>query len=241
MYNHFRIEKDKVQIAIELDDVRHANEEVNRSKSASDKSFKGLTAEYNLLSKKLDELQFSLTDFDNAKRKLNAENADLLRQLQELDNTALLNSRNVDSLSSSLLEQKQIYEEESKERSLLLGKYRNLEHQYDGLKENYEDEVMNRENLINQTKKAEMEADLGRKKFEIDGLRRIEELEMSKQKLQSRLSEGQNTINNLNNKQMMLEKAKAKLETELNDMNLQLDQAVAHNVTMEKRARQFDR
>ena len=241
MYNHFRIEKDKVQIAIELDDVRHANEEVNRSKSASDKSFKGLTAEYNSLSKKLDELQFSLTDFDNAKRKLNAENADLLRQLQELDNTALLNSRNVDSLSSSLLEQKQIYEEESKERTLLLGKYRNLEHQYDGLKENYEDEVMNRENLINQTKKAEMEADLGRKKFEIDGLRRIEELEMSKQKLQSRLSEGQNTINNLNNKQMMLEKAKAKLETELNDMNLQLDQAVAHNVTMEKRARQFDR
>merc|ERR1740128_453090 len=80
-----------------------------------------------------------------------------------------------------------------------------------------------------------------KQRYEIEGVQRAEELEMSKLKLQARLSEGQNRIDNLNGKQIQLEKAKERLQTELAAMNVKLDQAQMLNASMEKRAKQFDR
>jgi myosin heavy chain 6/7 len=51
-----------------------------------------------------------------------------------------------------------------------------------------------------------------RQKYEIEGLAKAEELEMSKMKLQARLTEAQGTIENLNLKLIQLEKAKQKLQ-----------------------------
>ncbi len=193
------------------------------------------------MNKKNDTSKFTLADFENAKQRLNAENADLLRQLQELDTTAFSNSRTVHSLAAALKEQQHICEDESRERAGLLAKYRNLEHQYDGLREHYDDEIVNRDNILHQLKKAEMESSAEKKKYEIDGLKRIEELEGAKLKLQSRLALAENTLNNLNNKQIQLEKAKNKIDMDIKDMTVQLDQAVAYNADLEKRAKQYDR
>ena len=165
----------------------------------------------------------------------------MLRQLQELDNTAFANSRTVHSLAAALKEQQNICEDESRERAALLAKYRNLEHQYDGLREHYDDEIVNRDNILHQLKKAEMESSAEKKKYEIDGLKRIEELEGAKLKLQTRLAEAENTLNNLNNKQIQLEKAKNKVELDIKDMTVQLDQAVSFNAALEKKAKQYDR
>ena len=63
-----------------------------------------------------------------------------------------------------------------------------------------------------------------RQKYEIDGVAKAEELEMSKLKLQGRLSESQNTVEQINQKLAQLEKAKGRLTGELSDMSVQLDQ-----------------
>merc|ERR1719331_233582 len=68
-----------------------------------------------------------------------------------------------------------------------------------------------------------------------------EELEMSKLKMQARLSEAESTISQLSSKLGQLEKAKAKLQSDLDGMSVQLDQAQILNSTMEKKAKQFDR
>ena len=239
--NFFRVEKDKMQILSEITDVRAAFEEVSRSKSAAEKSSKSLTSTLNDLSKKCEEATLTLGDFNNSKRKMAAENADLLRQLQELENVAFMNSKVRDSLNIALEEQKHICDDESKERISLLSKFRNLEHEYDGLREHYHEELMNRENLGVQGKKANVEVEMWKQKYEIEGVQKAEELEMSKLKLQARLSESQNTVDNLHNKQVQLEKAKAKLETDKEELSSQLDQAQMLHATMEKRAKQFDR
>merc|ERR1719516_882207 len=80
-----------------------------------------------------------------------------------------------------------------------------------------------------------------RRKYEIDGCGKAEELEMSKLKLQARLSENQNHIEQLNAKLNQIEKTKMKLESDLQDMSVQLDQAQMVNSQMEKRAKQYDR
>jgi len=60
-------------------------------------------------------------------------------------------------------------------------------------------------------------------------------------KLQARLSEAESTIGNLQLKLTQIEKSKAKAQSEVDDMAVNLDQAqVLHN-TMEKRAKQYDK
>merc|ERR1712012_520520 len=128
-----------------------------------------------------------------------------------------------------------------RERTSLLGKYRNMEHEVDGLKSGFNDEVSSRENIERQVSKALSDADLWRQKYEIDGMGKAEELEMSRLKLQARLSESQATVEQLNAKLMQIDRSKAKLQSDLNEMAAQLDQAQIMNSAMEKKAKQFDR
>merc|ERR1719400_3034290 len=64
---------------------------------------------------------------------------------------------------------------------------------------------------------------------------------MTKMKLQARLSEAQGTIEQLNAKLGQVEKAKAKIQADIDEMAAQADQAHILNSSMEKKAKQFDR
>jgi len=236
-----KVTKDCGQIMNEIGDVRAATDEVARSKASAEKSHGQLIAKLNDMSKKIDELNLNLGDYENSKRRITSENGDLLRQLQELNANANLMVKTKSALVAALDEQKGIADNEAKERVNLLGKYRNLEHAADGLKENYDEEVSSKENLARQLNKALGDADMWRQKYEIDGLGKAEELEMSKLKLQARLSESQATIEQLSLKLQQLEKAKSKLSADAQEMAIQLDQAQILNAAMEKKAKQFDR
>merc|ERR1712117_640890 len=80
-----------------------------------------------------------------------------------------------------------------------------------------------------------------RQKFEKEGLMRAEELEMAKMGMQARLSEAQGTIEQLNAKMGQLDRAKGKLQGEIEEVAVQADQAHILNAAMEKKAKQFDR
>merc|ERR1740128_719473 len=200
-----KIEKDKSQIMIEIQDVRAATDEVGRSKASAEKSFRNLSGALHDQAKKVEEASLTLGDMEAGKRRVTAENADLLRQLQELEGDANLLVKTKSALVAAFDEQKAIADNESKERVSLLAKYRNLEHEADGLKENFDEEVGSKENLARQLNKALGDSDMWRQKYEIDGLAKAEELEMSRLKLQARLSEGQATIEQLNAKLYQLE------------------------------------
>merc|ERR1719312_1468147 len=236
-----KIDSDKIKIMAEIADVRAATDEVGRSKASAEKSHKNLVANLNDLNKKVEECTLTLGDMEGSKRRMTAENADLLRQLQELENAANLLLKTKSALVASLDEQKAIADSEARERVALLGKYRNLEHEADGLKEHYAEETGSKENINRQLNKALGEADMWRQKYEIDGLAKAEELEMSRLKLQARLSESQSTIEQLNAKLYQLEKSKSKVQADLNEMTVQLDQAQILNSSMEKKAKQCDR
>merc|ERR1712179_238102 len=98
-----------------------------------------------------------------------------------------------------------------------------------------------RSDINRQLNKAQGEADMWRTKFEVEGLAKAEELEMSKMKLQARLTESQNTIENMNAKLSQIDKEKIKLQAEIDEMTAQTDQAHILNNSMEKKAKQFDK
>ena len=236
-----KIEKDKQHIMHEIADVRSATDEVNRSHASAEKSHRTLCSQLNDFSKKIEEANLTLGDFEGAKRKMAAENADLLRQLQVLENSASMLLKVKSALASQLDEQRRIADDEAKERQSLLGKFKNAEHDVDGMREHYDEEVSAKENLMRQLNKAQGESDMWRAKYETDAVGKAEELEMSKLKMQARLSEAESTINQLGSKLGQLEKNKQKLQSELDNMSVQLDQAQILNSSMEKKAKQFDR
>ena len=227
-------------ILSEISDIRAATEEVNRSRAAAEKQSKTLTASLSELNKKIEAASLTLADIENYKRKMEAENGDLLLQLQDLEISANLLSTNNKSLGSALEEQKQVCDDEAKERSGLLSKYRNLELEQAGLQEQLSEETISREDVVRQAAAAGEQILDCRRKYE-ESQARAEEMEMAKLKLQARLSEAEATMENLHNKLYQLEKKKTKTQTELDEVTTRLDQATALNSALEKKAKQFDR
>lgn len=236
-----KVEKDKNGILHEIQDIRAATDEVIRSKASSEKSNKALLMQLNEANKKLEEANLTLADFVAGKRKLAAENADFLRQLQELENTANMMSKTKVQLVAQLDEARYVADSESKERQSLLSKLKNLEHESDGVREQLDEEVSTRDDLIRQLRKASNEADMWRQKYEIEGVAKAEEIEMSKMKLQARFAEAQGTVEKMNAKLAQVEKAKMNLQAEIDNMAAQTDQAHLLNNSMEKKAKQFDK
>jgi len=236
-----KVDKDKDQIVKEITDVRGATDEVGRSKASAEKQFRALNAQLNDINKKVEEASLNLADMENGKRRISSENGDLLHQLQELQNAANLLMKVKSGLMAALEEQKCVADHEAKERVSLMGKFRNLEHEVDGLKQNMDEETGAKENVLNNVRKAHNDADTWRQKFEVEGMGKAEELEMTGLKLQARLSESLALIEQLQTKLAQLEKAKAKLTSECTEMGVQLDHAQILNSNMEKKAKQCDR
>merc|ERR1711962_1037952 len=236
-----KIEKDKAKIQSEIGDARSAFDEINRAKASAEKSNKVLLGQLNELNKKVEESNMTLGDYEAIKRKTAAENGDLLRVAGDINNNIMMIQKIKASLQVNLEEAKTVADNEARERALLLGKYKNLEHELDGIKENLDEETASREEAGRQIKKAEGEAAQWRCKYENEAVAKAEDLEMTKMKLQARLTEAESTIENWNGKLYQLEKARTKLGVEIEDMNYQLYQAQILNNQMEKKAKHFDR
>merc|ERR1711997_711352 len=83
----------------------------------------------NDINKKVEEANMTLGDFESQKRKLAAENGDLLRAAGEINNNVNMLQKMKSSLVASLEEAKVVADNEGRERGLLVGKFRNLEDQ----------------------------------------------------------------------------------------------------------------
>merc|ERR1712223_2229169 len=143
-------EKDKAKINAEIQDGRAATEEIGRAKASSEKSNKNLHASLTELGKKIEEANMTLGDFESHKRRLAAENADLLRVAGDIGNNVNIVNKMKASLQAALEDAKHVADNEARERGLLLGKFKNVEHELDGLKEAFEEELGARENINRQ-------------------------------------------------------------------------------------------
>merc|ERR1712223_1657445 len=132
-------------------------------------------------------------------------------------------------------------DDEAKERQSLLGRFRTLEHEYDGVKGHLDDEIQQKEEVGRQVNKVLGEVNHWRAKYEQEALARIEELEATKVKLQARLAESEATMENLNGKLMALERAKLGLTKEIEEMTARLDQANVLYSRAEKKIKQMDK
>merc|ERR1719513_97013 len=122
-----KIEKDKVRIMNEIADAHAATDEVMRAQASADMSNKKMLETLNAINKKVDDANLTLGDFASTKNKIAKQKAALAAQLNDV---------------------KALCDNEARERGLLLGKYRNLEHELDGARCALEEEAAGRENTL---------------------------------------------------------------------------------------------
>ena len=190
---------------------------------ASEKSHRNLLSTLNDQSKKIEEATLTLNDMEGAKRKIAAENADLLRQLQEMENSANMLSKLKLTLADQLDEARAVADHEAKERQSLLGKFRNAEHEVAGMQDHYQEEISAKENLARSLNKALGEADMLRVRYEKEGVAKAEELEMAKLKMQACLPEADSTADQLKAKQF--DRIVGKWKGKVDSIGMDLDSA----------------
>ena len=109
------------------------------------------------------------------------------------------------------------------------------------MKDKIEEESVKKSDALKALSKAQTEIQLWKTKYEIEGLGRIDELEINKQKLIARLSEAESTIESLNQKLDSNEKCKHRLESGIEKLQLEYKKVNATTIRTEKRCRHFDK
>ncbi|KAG7174237.1 Myosin heavy chain, muscle-like 12, partial [Homarus americanus] len=209
--------------------------------SDAEKINKQLQHQIHELQVKNEEGLRTLNDYDATKKKLALENADLLRQLEEAEAQLGSLSKLKLSLSNHLDDTKKVAEEECRLRATLLGKYRNLEHDIDGLREQLDEENEIKTDMQRMLSKASAEVLMWRSKYESEGVARAEELEAARIKLSCRLEEAEAQIEQLNVKNLNLEKNKQRTLAEFEEMQIAVERGQTLAYAAEKKQKNFEK
>ena len=236
-----KCEKDKSNMERDLAEARGALDEAMRDRANLEKNCKmtqGLIVESNT---KLDELARALNDADSTKKKLTIEAQDLNRQIEETENAISNLGKNKVSLQTQLEDTKALSDAEARERSSLLTKFKTLSTDCENLRMLINEESDKKNDYLRQLSKAQSEIQLWKSKFETEALGRIDELEGNKTKLGSKVIEADETVESLNAKIASCEKTKQRLDTELEELQMEYERTHAAAIITEKRGSNFDK
>merc|ERR1719410_2715791 len=232
-----KAEKDKSNMERDLQEARTGLDEAMRDRANHERNGK-LTLESNV---KLDDLARALNEADSSRKKLQVENQDLSRQIDEVEAAIAALGKGKISLTTQLEDTKRLGDSEARDRAALLARFKNLSTELENLKDRVDEESEKKSDALKALSKANAEIQLWKSKMETEAAGRLDELEMGKAKLSSALSEAEETIDTLNAKIGATEKTKGRLEVELADLQLEYERVHAAAIITEKRGRTFDK
>ncbi|XP_047224529.1 myosin-7-like isoform X2 [Girardinichthys multiradiatus] len=236
-----KLEKEKSELKLELDDVVSNMEQIVKSKNNLEKMCRSLEDQMNEYKTKSEEGQRTINDFTMQKAKLQTENGELIRQLEEKDSLVSQLTRGKQSYTQQIEDLKRQLEEEIKAKNALAHAVQSSRHDCDLLREQYEEEQEAKAELQRSMSKANTEVAQWRTKYETDAIQRTEELEEAKKKLAQRLQEAEEAVEAMNAKCSSLEKTKHRLQNEIEDLMVDVERSNAAAAALDKKQRSFDK
>uniref|UniRef100_UPI00398EB791 myosin-7-like isoform X1 n=2 Tax=Pristiophorus japonicus TaxID=55135 RepID=UPI00398EB791 len=236
-----KLEKEKSELKMETDDLSSSFEHVTKAKINAEKLARTYEDQLHEVNNKVGELQRHVTDLTSTKAKLQSQNGEFSRQMEEKE--ALINqlSRGKISFTQSIEELRRQLEEENKTKNALAHTLHASRHDCDLLREQYEEEQEAKAELQRALSKANAEVAQWRNKYETDAIQRTEELEEAKKKLAIRLQEAEEAVEAVNAKCSSLDKTKHRLQTEIEDLTIDLERANSAAIAFDKKQRNFDK
>ncbi|XP_042574144.1 myosin-7 [Cyprinus carpio] len=236
-----KLEKEKSELRLELDDVVSNMEHVVKTKANLEKTCRSLEDQMNEYRTKYEEGQRCINDFTMQKSKLQSENGELSRQLEEKGSLVSQLTRSKMSYTQQTEDLKRQLEEETKAKNALAHAVQSARHDTDLLREQYEEDQEAKAELQRGMSKANSEVAQWRTKYETDAIQRTEELEEAKKKLAQRLQEAEEAVEAVNAKCSSLEKTKHRLQNEIEDLMMDLERSNAAAAALDKKQRNFDK
>uniref|UniRef100_G3TI07 Myosin-6 n=1 Tax=Loxodonta africana TaxID=9785 RepID=G3TI07_LOXAF len=236
-----KLEKEKSEFKLELDDVTSNMEQIIKAKANLEKLSRTLEDQANEYRMKLEEAQRSLNDFTTQRAKLQTENGELSRQLEEKEALISQLTRGKLSYTQQMEDLKRQLEEEGKAKNALAHALHSARHDCDLLREQYEEEMEAKAELQRVLSKANSEVAQWRTKYETDAIQRTEELEEAKKKLAQRLQDAEEAVEAVNAKCSSLEKTKHRLQNEIEDLMVDVERSNAAAAALDKKQRNFDK
>uniref|UniRef100_A0A3Q3JS57 Myosin motor domain-containing protein n=1 Tax=Monopterus albus TaxID=43700 RepID=A0A3Q3JS57_MONAL len=236
-----KLEKEKSELRLELDDVVSNMEHIVKAKSNLEKMCRSLEDQMNEYKTKAEEGHRNVNDLTMQKAKLQTENGELTRQLEEKDSLVSQLTRGKQSYTQQIEDLKKQLEEEVKAKNALAHAVQSARHDCDLLREQYEEELEAKAELQRSMSKANSEVAQWRTKYETDAIQRTEELEEAKKKLAQRLQEAEEAVEAVNAKCSSLEKTKHRLQNEIEDLMVDVERSNAAAAALDKKQRNFDK
>ncbi|XP_068604806.1 myosin-7-like [Brachionichthys hirsutus] len=236
-----KLEKEKSELRLELDDVVSNMEHIVKTKTNLEKTCRTLEDQMNEYRNRCDENQRTLHDVTTQKAKLQAENDELTRQTEDKESLISQLTRGKNSYTQQLEDIKRQLEEEIKAKSALAHALQSARHDCDLLREQYEEEQEGKAELQRGMSKANAEVAQWRTKYETDAIQRTEELEEAKKKLAQRLQDAEEAVEAVNAKCSSLEKTKHRLQNEIEDLMVDVERSNAAAAALDKKQRNFDK
>merc|ERR1712223_124355 len=236
-----KAEKDKAGMERDLQEARAGLDEGMRDRANHETNGKltaALIVESNV---KLDDLARALNEADSSRKKLQVENQDLSRQIDEVEAAIAALGKGKISLTTQLEDTKRLGDSEARDRAAPLARFKNLSTELENLKDRVDEESEKKSDALKALSKANAEIQLWKSKMETEAAGRIDELEMGKTKLSAALSEAEEPIDGLNAKIAATEKSKGRMEVELEDLQLEYERVHAAAIITEKRGKTFDK
>ncbi|XP_075996323.1 myosin-7-like [Genypterus blacodes] len=236
-----KLEKEKSELRLELDDVVSNMEHIVKSKTNLEKMCRTLEDQMTEYKAKAEEGQRTINDFTMQRAKLQTENGEYSRQIEEKDSLVSQLTRGKQSYTQQLEDLKRQLEEEVKAKNALAHAVQSSRHDCDLLREQYEEEQEAKAELQRSMSKANSEVAQWRTKYETDAIQRTEELEEAKKKLAQRLQDAEEAVEAVNAKCSSLEKTKHRLQNEIEDLMVDVERSNAAAAALDKKQRNFDR
>ncbi|XP_032065112.1 myosin-1B-like isoform X3 [Thamnophis elegans] len=236
-----KLEKEKSELKMEIDDLASNMESVSKTKSTLEKLSRSLEDQLSEIKAKAEEQQRSINDLSAQKARLQTEAGELSRQVEEKDSLISQFSRGKQGFTQQIEELKRHLEEEIKAKNALAHGLQSARHDCDLLREQFEEEQEAKAELQRAMSKANSEVAQWRTKYETDAIQRTEELEEAKKKLAQRLQEAEEHVEAVNSKCASLEKTKQRLQNELEDLMIDVERSNAACAALDKKQKNFDK
>ncbi|KAL1004978.1 hypothetical protein UPYG_G00052930 [Umbra pygmaea] len=212
-----KLEKEKSEYKMEIDDLSSNMEAVAKSKGNLEKMCRTLEDQLSEIKTKSDENVRQVNDISAQRARLLTENGEFGRQLEEKEALVSQLTRGKQAFTQQVEELKRHIEEEVKAKNALAHGVQSARHDCDLLREQFEEE---------QEAKAELLA------WHVQG---------QQKKLAQRLQEAEEAIEATNSKCASLEKTKQRLQGEVEDLMIDVERANAMAANLDKKQRNFDK
>ncbi|KAE8577318.1 hypothetical protein XENTR_v10004526 [Xenopus tropicalis] len=236
-----KLEKEKSELKMEIDDLASNMESVSKSKSNLEKMCRTLEDQFSEIKTKEEEHLRVINDINAQRARLQTENGEFARQLEEKESLISQLTRGKQAFTQQTEELKRQLEEETKAKNALAHALQSSRHDCDLLREQYEEEQEAKGELQRSLSKANGEVAQWRTKYETDAIQRTEELEEAKKKLAQRLQEAEEQIEAVNSKCASLEKTKQRLQNEVEDLMVDVERSNAACAALDKKQKNFDK